>query len=272
MSFAIVILNHKTSHLLRGLLKHLLNQCAVAGEQIQVVDNSLDKKEKEILEELKYLYKFNLSILETNRGYSAGNNVGIEMAINSGFSYFFVVNPDVIPNSNVCNEMYKKYLNHTPGFCVGPRVFNPFIGLDENPLKYPNYFLSLFGMAKKHRADDTLLAGSFLYFDKVYWLNIGKFPEEVFMYNEEAIIFFRGKNLSLSTIYDPTFVILHNHEKVFKGFRREWSRKKAQLKSSIFVMKEYLEYRNYTLSLYVVLFLIRTFFVFVYKIIRYGKI
>ena len=88
MSFAIIILNHKSSKLLKVLLNYMKDSCAIYGEQIYIVDNSLDNTERMILEELKLSFNFNLEILNSNDGYSAGNNVGIEMARRNGVSHF----------------------------------------------------------------------------------------------------------------------------------------------------------------------------------------
>lgn len=272
MSFAIVILNHKSSHLLNNLLEHIMCQCGVRAGQVYVVDNSLDSQERINLAALKRYYKFNYLILDNNRGYSAGNNVGIDKAINDGFSYIYVVNPDVIPNKDVFIRMYRKYASRYVGFCVGPRVYNPFIRLDENPLRKPNFFLGLFGVSSVYKGEGVLLAGSFLFFDKVYWSKVGGFPEEVFMYNEEIILHHKAITNSLSTLYDPAFEVCHNHEKSFKGLDRELNRKKSQLSSAKHVMKKYLNYSESEILLYAVLFWIRSVVMLAYKIVRYGRI
>lgn len=271
MSFAIIILNHKTSKLVRSLMTVLVESCGISGQQVYLIDNSLDKNESLVLEELALSFNLNLNILDSNNGYSAGNNTGIEMAIRNGFFHFFVINPDIMPHGNIFAGMHLKYQDTEPGFCVGPIVFNPFIGVNENPLNQPDYFRSLFGLSRKHNGEGNLLAGSFLYFDKTYWEKVGGFPEEVFMYNEEVILFLRSRNLNVSTIYDSTFKIWHNHEKSFRGLEREWRRKKVQLESSVHVMRKYLHYSLLTIALYRILFSVRLVFVFVYKKVRFGS-
>lgn len=270
MTYAIVILSHKTSGLTLRLIRHIIENDSVLGEQIFVIDNSLDDNEADILLKSVKTIRFNLEILPKNEGYGAGNNSGIELAFRRGYRNFFILNPDVLPEPGIFSNMHKKYFDTPPGYCIGPNVKNPFTGLSENPLRRPEYLLNLFGISRMYKQEYQPLVGCFLYLDSTYWLGINKFPEEVFLYNEEIIIFFKAMNEGFRNIHDNSFLVQHLHEKTFNGLGTEINRKRKQLVSANYILRYYMGKSYCYILFYSILFKIRTIFILCYKLFRYG--
>jgi hypothetical protein len=91
------------------------------------------------------------------------------------------------------------------------------------------------------------------------------------MYNEETIIYLIGIDKKSLIIYDEDHMVIHSHEKNFKGFKNEFRRKKLQLDSTIFVMKNYFNYKLSSLFLYKFFFWSKACLIFCIKLINNFK-
>lgn len=120
----IVILNYNTWKETEECVKSIWKYTSLSYV-IYIVDN---KSTDDSLEQLEILYSGieNIVVIETgeNRGYSAGNNVGIKMATRDSCDIIFIVNSDVELLNDAFSYMTDTLLKKDSFMMVGPSVRN----------------------------------------------------------------------------------------------------------------------------------------------------
>ena len=118
----IVLLNYNNWQLTVDCIKSIQNttQC---NYRIYVVDNA--SKVKALDSEIKYINdNKNVSLIfnSENKGYAAGNNIGMKCAIAEGCDHILISNNDVIFSEGCIDEL-KNYLDKNDNVAVvGPKV------------------------------------------------------------------------------------------------------------------------------------------------------
>lgn len=93
--------------------------------RIYIVDNcSPQKPSSEQLTYLQFQTETTIIFHDKNKGYSAGNNVGIRRALEDGCDYFLITNSDVIFIDNSIQEMKAFLESHKDVGIVGPQIFD----------------------------------------------------------------------------------------------------------------------------------------------------
>ncbi len=105
---AVIILNFNDA---KKTVKCILSflKAGILPNSIYLVDNN--SSEQESRELYKSFNQIKFFQLKENNGYAAGNNFGINIALNDGYKYFLISNNDVIVNNNtvkVLSEELKK--------------------------------------------------------------------------------------------------------------------------------------------------------------------
>lgn len=109
MSIGLVILNYNSSDMCIDLVKNISNYENI--DVIVVVDNAskieeVNKLKKSDLKKTIIIYN------NVNRGYAAGNNIGLKYLVDHNVEYCFIVNPDVIVKKDtidrIANELASK--------------------------------------------------------------------------------------------------------------------------------------------------------------------
>ena len=91
---AIIILNYNSSADCRKCIGYLKTQQDVKLEII-VVDNCSHEDERKAVETLCKEQGCTFIANNENRGYNAGNNVGLRYAAEKGYEYALIANPDM---------------------------------------------------------------------------------------------------------------------------------------------------------------------------------
>ncbi|WP_028043329.1 glycosyltransferase [Candidatus Stoquefichus massiliensis] len=129
----IIILNYNTWIETKKCVDSIKSHVSIKDTyKIYIVDNcstiqisSRDKEEYERDEKIALLFS------KENRGYSAGNNIGIKKAMQDGCQYFLISNSDILIVDNSIKVM-KEYLNDNVNtLIVGPEIYNA-----ENEFQY----------------------------------------------------------------------------------------------------------------------------------------
>ena len=94
MEIAIIILNYNSSKDTIKCLNFLRQQQNV-DLHIIVVDNCSQEQDRCIVEQECSTLGIEFIVSSENRGYSAGNNIGLRRATEIGAKYSLVINPDV---------------------------------------------------------------------------------------------------------------------------------------------------------------------------------
>lgn len=229
MSFrlAIIILNYNSAEDSICLYK-LIEQFGLKSTTVCVIDNNSSKADRDILQ--KNIPSANLRLLSKNKGYAAGNNVGIQEAIALNIPYILLLNPDIRLDANCIN-----ILLHTIKAAKNTAVVGPRICFRENP----NLVYSDGGMVDKqkgfytyHRNDKKELSSGEKDFtiQKVDYVNgsvfmaktavfqeIGYMREGFFLYFEETEWCLRAASKGYSSVVNTEAVAYHESSK--KGER-----------------------------------------------------
>ena len=216
---AIILLNYNgyddTVDCVESLLVNLYKKFTI----IIVDNNSTDGSGKK----LKQLYDSNLKIQvilnKENRGFSAGNNVGIKVALNRGYDDVLLLNNDTIVTKDFLKNIidaqkrYKKLAIYTGKIKY---YYNKnliwFAGGKYSFFKGSTYHIGI--MKEDNGEYDSeknieFICGCYMYMNREVIHKIGFLPEEYFLYAEDLdySLNARGNNVDLK--YIPSSVIYH---------------------------------------------------------------
>ncbi|MDP3965097.1 MAG: glycosyltransferase family 2 protein [bacterium] len=120
MDLSIIILNYKSQGLTKQSLKGIeLLKPNMEFETIVVDNNSGDGTAEMVRDEFPWA---KLIASSENRGYAAGNNLGIKASTGK---YIMIMNPDIAIMNNSLEVLYRYMEEHPKVGLCGPRLINP---------------------------------------------------------------------------------------------------------------------------------------------------
>lgn len=258
---AIIILNYNSWGDTVQCIESIYKTTFVPDEfNIYVVDNKSTKVPDDKVRQKFSEYTIKYIQAECNRGYAAGNNLGIKCALEDECTHFLICNSDVIFVSDDILKMYN-YLNENENVgIVGPCVF------DSNDEFHWFYFVQKadFKARIKHMFLKTPFKGFFRKFKENYTIKspitvprkmfsvsgccfmmsekctryLYPLDENTFLYEEENIIGCRLENTEFEAHILPNTHVIHLEGQSTKGMS-EFS-KKCAISSEQYFLKEYL--------------------------------
>ncbi|TNJ66751.1 glycosyltransferase family 2 protein [Paenibacillus hemerocallicola] len=244
---------------------------------IYLVDNSSSVPISDELRQMLDHPKITFLLAESNKGYSAGNNIGIKRALDDQCEEILITNNDIIFMTDSISNL-KQYLqaNENVGI-VGPKVYLPDksvqvinYGIKMGKKEKYMYFLKntplrfvVKNFVKRFNVLDNDLSEPF----KVYAVSgccfmiskqcarkITPFDEGTFLFEEENILGFKMEKLGYETVYCTYSEVIHAHGQSTKNMKAfSYS---CFVESELYYFKKYL---NSTIVQYVPLYIIRTF-------------
>lgn len=230
MKVPIIILNYNTPFDCRKCISFLEKQQGIDIE-IVVVDNCSSEDD---LENLRFLCEEEQCTLienHENKGYNAGNNIGLRYAADKGYEYALIANPDMeFPDSSYISKLLEVMETKAEVAVCGSNI----LGLDgkrQSPRKFISYKEELLwflqGIWKKLTKKPTILEAQNQYCDILmgscilvrmsFIKKIGYFDEKVFLYCEEAILGKQVKSLGRKMYYNNEVTAVHAHVPSAKG-------------------------------------------------------
>lgn len=197
-------------------------------ECLYVVDNSSNDELRGFVGEnprIKYIHS-------QNRGYGAGHNIAIRLAMDSAADYHVVLNPDVYWTGDVIESLCRFMDEHPACGLVMPQVLYP-SGCVQHLCKLLPTPMDLFGRRfvpirsyqRKHDYryelqwtgyDRTMevpaLSGCFMFMRCDALKQVGSFDERFFMYAEDLDLCRRIGEVS-ETLFYPLVSVTHEYEK-----------------------------------------------------------
>jgi len=194
---------------------------------LTIVDNA---SEQDYRERLKQIIPVQLIESPSNRGFSAGHNLGLENA--PGSEYYLVLNPDVMVHKGTLRKLIEFMDKNQDVGLVSPRILNPDDSIQCLNKRLPNVldlFLRRFCPAAmqglgpvKRRMDHYIMAdlgydrsyvvpymsGCFMLFRRSILTRAGLFDDRFFMYLEDADMTHRINRIS-KAVYFPDSAITH---------------------------------------------------------------
>lgn len=223
---SIIIVNYKTSNLVKDCIASVKEKSSLFTYEIIVVDNSVDEEE---LKKLKLLESDDIHIIDAkgNLGFGKANNLGTTIAEGK---YLYFLNSDTLLINNAIYEL-KKFLdeNNDTGI-VGSNLYTKelkpnhcFIQSEKNiksDKKTYNFISVLkkqifkkridFNYTDKNKRIDGYVCGASLMIRKSLFDELGGFDKDIFMYAEESLLCYRCINEKHYKIYNiPSSKIIH---------------------------------------------------------------
>lgn len=228
---AFIVLNYNCSHLTIKCVNQLIS--FKKDYHVVIVDNNSPDQSYDVLKE--YYCDSDVDVINSgmNKGYGAGNNCGIQFAVQKyDIKYFAVINPDVIiPNSTVFETLVKT-IRDNPAYAVvggsvieGNKRHNPASSAWAIPsksdfiLSRSLFFKNKTSCAISWMCDDAktaevdCIAGCFFLGAVEAFRKISFFDEDIFMYNEEILLGYRLKQFGYKEVLCLDQFYYHNHEK-----------------------------------------------------------
>lgn len=266
MNVTAVILNYNSINDTKKCLEYLYCQ-DYKNFNIIVVDNASSAAEEQIkLQKICKEFNVKLILNSKNKGFSAGNNVGLKEAINCGAEWCLVINPDVeIKNPKYVSEVMNS-INLWPDVAmIGTNVILP-DGTKQNPMVEIGAFREIFSwpvdlLFNRLKLKEPIavssdtgycekLSGCCFFISKEFLLLNNYFDENVFLYCEEPII---SKSIALmgkKLLYISELTAYHQHYHIKKGNRS--LNMQQFLKSRIYYIKNYSGYSGFAKKLAII--------------------
>lgn len=234
MKIPIIVLNYNSSADCRECIADLKRQEGVELE-IVIVDNCSPREgERDAIKQLCIDEVCTFIQAFENRGYNAGNNIGLRYAADKGYKYALIANPDMrFPQKDYVAKM-TKVMEEKPEVAVcGSDIVNP-EGWHQNPMKGDGDWKSSFGWITvlfKSRRTGTYdfvdnyseshycskVSGCCLMVRMVCMQQIDFFDEGVFLFCEEAILAKQVERVRQRMYYTTVVQAVHAHKQSEKG-------------------------------------------------------
>lgn len=260
MVIPIIILNYNSSSDCRKCISSLKRQEDIDMEVI-LVDNR--SKEEDLIALRTLATEQGCTLIENkeNRGYNAGNNIGLHYASEKGYKYALIANPDMeFPQTDYLLKMAAKMEENEEIVVCGSDIITP-EGNHQNPMRESTYFEELFWPIttlrnRKKKAwflmDYTKseccekVSGCCFIIRLSFARDIGFFDEKVFLYSEEPILAKQVINRGYKMYYLANAQAVHCHIKSEKGDPK----KRIYLfeKSRKYYLKHYSGYPQFALT------------------------
>ncbi len=134
---SIVILNYKRAGLVKQCIKGIVKLAAVPYEIIVVDNNSQDDIEKVV----DQFYQVRLIKAKKNRGFAAGNNLGIKQAQGE---FIMIINPDIAVLEGSIEAMVQFLEQHPEAGMVVPQLLNPDGSIQMSVMRFPTLLIPLY--------------------------------------------------------------------------------------------------------------------------------
>lgn len=227
----IVILNYCSWDDTRRCVQSISDHPLKVPYQVVVVDNASPNQPEKNWEQFLKEYNVEYVANTENRGYNAGNNIGIKRALELGCREILISNSDVRYEEGAIQTMWEYLQQHPKVGIVGPKILNAEGQLQKVHLfqktgmkeKYQmrtraNVFFrkklaAYFGLDKDYEHIEKVYAvlGCCLMMSKECVEKVTPFDEHPFLYEEEFMLGMQMEEAGLETMYLPQAVIEHLH-------------------------------------------------------------
>ena len=254
MKVAIIVLNYNSSADCRKCISHLKRQEGVEIEII-IVDNRSREDDALAVKILAAEQGCTFIAAKENRGYNAGNNIGLRYAAEKGYAYALIANPDMeFPQQDYVMRLVEEMEARKEVAVAATDITSPDLSHQNPMMPDPKGWQSSFNWVKvilKRSSKETpdfigdfktshvckKVSGCCLMVRMDFIQLIGFFDEQVFLYCEEAILSKQVEQAGLKMYYVANLQAVHRHVKSIKGNPRK--RFKAWISSRLYFERHY---------------------------------
>jgi len=275
----IIILNYKNWKDTIDCLKSIFFVNKNNSFSIYIIDNASENSSLEKISD--YLFQNNIShctinenekaereyrtvLIQANknRGFAAGNNIGIKKALEANHPYIFVLNNDTEIKENTVDDLVGFLQSDTSSVLAGPLVKKPNGSFEKGCARKRPKIISYFfrkgiysylfpknKFIRKHYynlqeieknkvpVSVDIISGSAMMFKKEYFEVCGLMDERTFLYLEEFIIHENIRNNFFSSWIVPKSEIIHKGGQSTKSIKN-----KSKINIELNSLKIYLKY------------------------------
>lgn len=228
----IIILNYQTWELSLRCMKSIPRACGKMQYRIYLVDNASESPMPEAIREFLEAEEGRCLICAaSNRGYAAGNNLGIMRALDDMCEVLLVANNDIVFTvQSICRMVDCLAENPKTGI-VGPKVINCCGEVQPSRCCMRTGIKEIFQLhtavkkifRKKQRVyacmNQDVDVPSYVYhvsgccfaITRECAMHVMPFDEGTVLYNEELILGIRMEQAGFLTRYEPKSVVVHQH-------------------------------------------------------------
>lgn len=233
MTVAVIILNYNSHADTAKCIAFLKRQQGVVVD-IVVVDNCSTTHELHLLRATCQQEQCVLIENTENRGYNAGNNIGLRYAADKGYAYALIANPDMeFPQADYVATLVRVMQREPNAVIVASDIVTP-EGIHQNPLKRDGNWRTSWQWLPdlvRPKPTDTYtfiddyanshpcakVSGCCLLLCMAFVQQIGFFDEGVFLYCEEPILARQVERAGKCIYYTTEAQAVHRHVKSEKG-------------------------------------------------------
>lgn len=251
-----------------------LKKMTYCNYRIIAVDNNSSDDSLEKLREKKKKTDFELLELKENRGFSAGNNAGIRLALEIGVEYILLLNNDTLAEQDFLKNLMEA-VSHIPEnsvttgtiFYAGDREKIWYAGGSFN---WKTAKVSHTGMGRPFEAGNglgevTFISGCCMCIPAVVIQKIGFLDESYFLYEEDVDYCCRLMENGVRLYYIPSAVLYH---KVSSSTSKV--KKMSGTTQYYMVRNKYVFIKKHYKGRQRVIPYIHSFLMYAYYCIRYG--
>lgn len=253
----VILLNYNSSEDCEKCISFLRRQQDVEIE-IVIVDNCSNDTNKINIRKISKVNGCVLIENNENRGYNAGNNIGLRYAVSQDYEFALIANPDMeFPEEDYVRAVIERIREDDDIVVCGTDIISP-KGEHQNPRKRDGNGYDSFdwiseairnSFAKTNRKDYLLednheishychkISGCCFFVRLDFIESIGFFDENVFLYCEEAILARTVEAAGKKMYYFAQKFAVHNHIPSKKGNPKE--RNRLWLKSRNYYIDKY---------------------------------
>lgn len=231
----VIILNYNSSADCRKCVGFLKRQEGVETELV-IVDNCSGSDEVDRLRALCKEEGCTLLESKENRGYNAGNNIGLRYAVAKGYEYALIANPDMeFPQTDYLARLVAQMEANQDVVVCGSDIRTP-LGVHQNPKdngddSWKTSFDWVKQIFRRKRTDVVpdwignpyestpckVLNGCCLLLRLSFVRTINYFDERTFLYGEEGILGKQVERAGKQAYYYAETYAVHNHIKSKEG-------------------------------------------------------
>lgn len=258
MKINCVILNYNDADTTKKLVGRIRGYESL--NQIVVVDNASTDDSAARLKELED-DKVVVLVSDSNRGYGAGNNMGVEYSFQiGGATHVIIANPDTSFTEN-CIEGMSRVFYHAPDVgVVAATMEDAVYGSQRNGWPLRNFTRELLSMGPvsrrlfrrlleypesyfqdKNAVYVDAVHGSMLMVDGAVFTDCGGYDENVFLYQEESVLGWKMKQAGYRTVLLLNCRYLHEHSvSIRKTYQSQLARQQLRHDSTMYYFRQYL--------------------------------
>ena len=238
MKIPVILLNYNSSVDCRKCVTFLKQQQGIELEVV-IVDNCSQMDESMRVKELSEEQGCTFIQAHENRGYNAGNNIGLRYAAEKGYKYAMIANPDMeFPQEDYMARVVVKMEEDSNIAVLGTSIVDA-KGLHQNPLDFVSFWseflwpMEMLKYKKSHKSLSTVIdctqsgycpivSGCCFCIRMSFAKQIGYFDENVFLYCEEPILAHQVKMIGMKEYYMSEVMAIHRHISSTKGNPYAW--------------------------------------------------